>query len=64
MTISKHAWKELLVVLKKWQIPYTTHYEHRDVQRAMEYPDVTVSDKHVAINLVVPDYFEDLKKDG
>lgn len=57
--ISKEIWKEVLDVLKKHRIPYTTHYESRDVQRAMEYADVTVQDKHIQINLVIPDYFEE-----
>lgn len=57
--ISKEIWKEVLDVLSKYKIPYTTHYESRDIQRAMECPDVTVQDKHIQINLVIPDYFED-----
>ena len=61
MKISKDIWKEILDVLKKYKIPYTTHYEHRDVQKAMEYSDVTVHDLHIQINLVIPDYFEDEK---
>ena len=59
MNISKEIWKEMLDVLSKHKIPYTTHFENRDTQRAMEYSDVTVQDKHIQINLVIPDYFED-----
>ena len=60
MTIPVSTWKEILNVLNKHSIPYTTNYESRDVQRAMEYPDVTVTDVRVQINLVVTDIFEDL----
>ena len=59
MNISKEVWKEVLSVLEKHKISYTTHYKSRDVQKAMEYPEVTVQDKHVQINLVIPDYFEE-----
>jgi len=62
MNISKEVWKELLDVLKKHKISYITHYENRDIERAMEYPDVTVQDKHIQINLVIPDYFDDIKE--
>lgn len=61
MNISKGIWEEVLDVLKKHKISYTTHCESRDIQKAMEYSDVTVQDKHIQINLVVPDYFEDDK---
>ena len=57
--ISKEIWKEVLDVLKRHKISYTTHYESRDIQKAMEYPDITVHDKHIQINLVIPDFFED-----
>jgi hypothetical protein len=57
--ISKEIWKEISDILKKHKIPYTTHWARRDVQRAMEYPDITVNDKHIQINLVIPNYFEE-----
>ena len=59
MYISKEIWKEVFDVLKKHNISYTIHYESRDIQKAMEYSDVTVQDKHIQINLVIPDYFEE-----
>ena len=59
MNISKETWKEILDVLGKHKIPYTTHYESRDVVQAMECPDITVMDKHIQINLVIQDYWED-----
>lgn len=59
MNISKNVWKDISDILKKNKIPYTTHYEHRDVQRAMEYSDATIHDLHVSIKLVIPDYFEE-----
>ena len=61
MNVSKEVWKEILDVLNKYNISYTTHYENRDVQRAMEYSDITVQDKYIQINLVIPDYFDDGK---
>ena len=62
MNISKETWKEILVVLDKHKIPYTTHYESRDIESVMELPDITVLDKHIQINLVIPDYFEDISR--
>ena len=59
MNISKEIWKEVLDVLKRHKISYTTHYESRDIQKAMEYPNITVQDMHIQINLVIPDFFED-----
>ena len=52
MNISKETWKEILALLSKHKIPYTTHYEHR-------YDGVDISDKHIQINLVIPDYFDE-----
>ena len=62
MEINKKIWKEISDILKKYKIPYTAHFESRDIQRAMEYPDITVEDKHIQINLVIPDYFEEEQK--
>ena len=59
MNISKETWKEVLDLLSKHKISYTTHYESRDVQKAIECEDVTVLDKHIQINLVIPDYFDE-----
>ena len=59
MNISKEVWKEVLEVLAKHKISYTEHFERRDIQKAIECPDITVDDKHIQINLVIPDYFED-----
>ena len=59
MDITKEIWKELYPILKKHNISYTTHFEKRDIQKAMEYPDVTVHDRHIQINLVIPDYLEE-----
>ena len=61
MVISKETWRKILAVLKENKISYTTHYEKRDIQRAMEYPDVTVLDEHIQINLVIRDCFDDEK---
>ena len=59
MEIAKEIWREISNILKKYKIPYTAHFESRDIQRAMECPDITVEDKHIQINLVIPDYFEE-----
>ena len=61
--ISKEEWKEISDVLKKHNISYTTHYESRDIQKSMEYSDVTVQDKYIHINLVLLDYFEECLND-
>ena len=53
MDISKDTWKEINKILEKYEIPYTTYYESRDTQ------NVTVQDKHIQINLVIQDYFEE-----
>ncbi len=45
MNISKEVWKEIDDVLKKYKIPYTTHWE--------------CEDKHIQINLVIPNFFDD-----
>lgn len=50
MNISKKAWNEILHILIKYKIPYTTSYVDRD----------NATDKHIQINLVIPDYFNDL----
>lgn len=59
MEITKEIWREISDILKKYKIPYTAHFESRDIQRAMEYSDITVEDKHIQINLVIPDFFEE-----
>lgn len=59
MIISKEIWEDVLDVLKKHKISYTEHFERRDIPRPMECSDITVDDKHIQINLVIPDYFEE-----
>lgn len=59
MIISKEIWEEIYGILKKYEIKYTTHYESRDVQRAIEYPDITVQDKYIQINLTIPNCSEE-----
>ena len=41
--ISEEVWGEIFDILKKYTIPYTTHYKGVD--------------KHVQINLIIPNYF-------
>jgi hypothetical protein len=57
--ISKETWREISEILKKYKIPYTTHYKSKDIQRAMECSDLTVTNKHIQINLVISNYFEE-----
>ena len=61
MNITKETWREILDLLCKHKIPYTVRCEERDIQRAMEDEDITVTDKHIQINLVIQDYFDDNK---
>ena len=53
INVSKDVWKDIAYVLDKYQIPYVARYESRDLQK------VIVTDKHIQINLVIPDYFEE-----
>ena len=59
--ITKDIWKQIRGVLEKYKIPYTTHYTKRDVEQVMEKPPIEVSDKHIQINLTIPNYFEEGK---
>lgn len=59
--ITKEIWKEIEDVLNKHNISYTSHYESRDIETAMEYPDRVVQDKYIQISLIIPDYFDDYK---
>ncbi len=54
MNISVETWIEILCLLDRHNIPYTTHYESRDESNI-------IYDKHIQINLVIPDYFGDCK---
>ena len=42
MNISKDTWKKISSILKKYKIQYTSHWENED--------------KHIQINLVIPNY--------
>lgn len=59
MRITKEVWRQISDVLERNKISYTTHLESRDIQRSMACPDITVHDKHIQINVVIPDYFEE-----
>lgn len=43
MYVSKEVWAEIFDILKKYKIPYTTHFDSED--------------KHIQINLTIPDYY-------
>lgn len=45
INVSKEIWKEINNILAKYKIPYTTHWENED--------------KHIQINLVISNFFED-----
>jgi len=57
MKITKEIWKELLKILNKHKIQYTSHIT--ELKGDMEYSDKTIHNKHIQINLVIPDYFEE-----
>lgn len=42
---SRDAWSEISDILKKYKIPYTTHFE--------------AMNKHIQINLTIPNYCEE-----
>ena len=45
--ISKEVWKDVLAVLKKHKISYTTHLESRDITMSMGECEKTVQDRHI-----------------
>lgn len=45
MEITKEIWKQIAALLYKYDISYTTN--------------VTNDDKHIQINLTIPNYYED-----
>ena len=47
------SWSEISDVLIRYEIPYTARYESRQVG------EKTIYDKHIQINLVIPDYFKE-----
>ena len=51
MVITKTVWKDVLKVLKRHGIPYSTE---------VGTPCGSLNDLHVQINLVIPDYFDDI----
>ena len=57
--MTRGTWNEFKRVLAKYGIPYTTQLRRRDVPKSMGEPDVVVVDKHVTINIIVPDYYEE-----
>jgi len=59
MNITKQIWEEFDSILSKYKIPYTSYNVSRDVQKVMEYPDITIQDKYIQINLVIPNYYGD-----
>lgn len=58
MNISKSIWEEINDILKKYKIPYTAHCTTRDLDLSIESIPVEVIDKHIQINLTIPDYYE------
>ena len=55
MKITKEIWKEIQGVLKKHKIPYSVYYEYKNLAKSI------ITSKHIQINLVIPDYFEESK---
>ena len=58
MDITKDVWKQIRGVLEKNKIQYTAHCTNRDVEQVMEKPPIEVIDKHIQINLTIPDYYD------
>lgn len=58
MGISKEVWKEISNILKKHKISYTVHWEDNALRRR-DCPNLTITDKHIQINLVIPYYFDE-----
>ena len=44
MDISIEAWNEIVRILKKHKVPYSSRWEK--------------DDKHIQINIVIPDYYK------
>lgn len=60
--INKEILKEFDALLSKYKLSSTCHYKTRDVEQVMEKPPIQVHDKHIQINLIVPDFFEEIKE--
>lgn len=60
--ITKEIWKEFQDILKRYELPYTTMYEPREIWRAAD-DCIIVHDVNIQINLVIPDFFEDEAQD-
>lgn len=62
MNISKDVWREVFRVLSKYKIPFAAKYENVPLNDSDTSPSHIVN-KHIQINLVIQDYFEDSIKD-
>jgi hypothetical protein len=58
MEISKSIWKEIEDILKKYKIPCTAHCTTRDLDLSIKSIPVEVIDKHIQINLTIPDFYD------
>ena len=60
--INKKILKEFDELLSKYKLSSVSHFETRDVEQVMEKPRIQVHDKHIQINLTIPDYFDEEKE--
>lgn len=60
--INKNILKEFDELLSKYKLSSVSHFKTRDVEQVMEKPPIQVHDKHIQINLIVPDFFEEIKE--
>ena len=63
MKISKEVWKDVLELLGKHKIPYTSHLERRMVEKPMGQAYQLVHDNHIMINLIIPDYYNEIEEE-
>lgn len=62
MNISKQVWKEIEALLIKHEIPCTSHLTTHSVLKVdgTSTTKTQVTDRHIVINVTIPDYFDDL----
>lgn len=57
--INKDIWKEFNTLLDKYKLSHGVFYEHRKDKKHHNGTSMTITDKHIQINLIIPDYFEE-----
>lgn len=59
MNITRTAWGEILRVLKKHKVPYTSRFVGTGVRSNEDDPESEIKDRHIQINIIIPDYFKE-----